>query len=81
MLFRSDHSAHMSKKSKANFEKCCELQDALIIDFSNAHCGHSLLVVATFVRGLAEYLSLRYSNALQGFVVASSYMVSVATPC
>lgn len=39
-LWAVDHSARMSTKSKAKFVKCCELQDALIIDFSNAHCGH-----------------------------------------
>jgi len=34
-----DHSARVSMKSKANFAKFCELQDALIIDFSNAHAA------------------------------------------
>lgn len=38
-----DHSVRVSTKSKAKFVKCCELQDALIIDFSNAHCSHNSL--------------------------------------
>ncbi len=51
-----DHSARVSMKSKASFEKCCELQDALIIDFSNAHAA-IVSAMATFVRGSAVNLS------------------------
>lgn len=51
-----DHSARLSMKSKASFEKFCELQDALIIDFSNAHAA-LVSAMATFVRGSAVKLS------------------------
>lgn len=54
-----DHSARVSMKSKASFEKFCELQDALIIDFSNAHAA-IVSAMATFVRGSAVNLSSRF---------------------
>lgn len=37
-----DHSARVTRKSKANFVIYCELQNALIINLSNAHCGYWL---------------------------------------
>lgn len=49
-LWAVDHSARVSRKSKANFVIYCELQNALIINLSNAHCGY-WLTVAPFVWG------------------------------
>ena len=49
-LWAVDHSARVTRKSKANFVIYCELQNALIINLSNAHCGYSLRV-APFVWG------------------------------
>jgi hypothetical protein len=49
-LWAVDHSARISRKSKANFVIYCELQNALIINLSNAHCGY-WLTVAPFVWG------------------------------
>lgn len=54
-----DHSACVSMKSKASFAKFCELQDALNIDFSNAHAA-MVNSIATFYRGLAEKLSSQF---------------------
>ena len=47
-------------KSKANLERCCELQGALIIDFSNAHAALIFQILATFVRGSAVKLSSQF---------------------
>lgn len=41
-LWVVDHSARVSRKSKANFVIYCELQNALIIYLLNAHCGYWL---------------------------------------
>ena len=46
-----DHSAHVSMKTAANCESQCELQDTLIIDVSNAYCGHGNSSMVTSVRG------------------------------
>lgn len=57
-LWAVDHSARVSRKSKANFVISCELQDALIIYLSNAYCGYGI-PVAPFVRGSVVHLSSR----------------------
>ena len=71
-----DHSARVSRKSKANFVIYCELQNALIINLSNAHCGY-WLTVAPFVWGsVVSSIVTFVSGGLWGVMVLMSCVES-----
>jgi hypothetical protein len=71
-LWAVDHSARVSRKSKANFVIYCELQNALIINLSNAHCGY-WLTVAPFVWGsVVSSIVTFVSGGLWGVMILMS---------
>lgn len=71
-LWAVDHSARVSRKSKANFVINCELQNALIILLSNAHCGYWLPVAPFGWGSVVSSIVTFVSGGLWGVMVLMS---------
>ena len=74
-----DHSASVTRKSEANFVNSCELQYALIIVPLERILRLMVLLelLATFVRGSASYLSLRFVKSCRAVLTLIRWVVGI----